>query len=141
MVDCAHTKATYLARTDTADITLEDHLIVVRIDADVAQTPENARANLEAAVALCAGRHLPILVDISRCLPLSSAAREVFSGELIEAFCAIALLVEASPLGRMMGNAYLRIVQPGPRTQLFTSEAAAIEWLRERADEAVSLRR
>ena len=129
-----------MPRTETADIAFVDGIIVVRIDADVAQTPENAHANLEAARALCGGQRRPILVDVSRCLPLTQAAREVFSGEQLEDFFAIGMLIEASPLGRMMGNAYLRIVQPGPRTRLFTSEPLAIAWLRERSDEALSRR-
>jgi hypothetical protein len=41
----------------------------------------------------------------------------------------MALLNEASPFGRIMGNVYLRIARPGIPTMLFSDEAAAVEWL------------
>jgi hypothetical protein len=48
---------------------------------------------------------------------------------LVERFSALALLVEGSPFGRMMGNVYLRIARPGIPTQLFAEEAQARKWL------------
>jgi hypothetical protein len=45
-------------------------------------------------------------------------------------FSALALLVEASPLGRMMGNVYFRVARPGIPLHLFTDEACAVEWLK-----------
>ena len=48
---------------------------------------------------------------------------------LIDGFSALALLVDATPFGRMMGNVYLRIARPGIPTQLFSDEARAIAWL------------
>lgn len=118
-----------MPRTETADIQRMDWYIVARIDADVAQSPDDARANLATAIALSGAERLPLLLDISRCLPLTAQARQVFTGDSLHAFRAIAIIIEASALGRMMGNVYLRIAQPGPRTQLFTSEATAIAWL------------
>ena len=45
------------------------------------------------------------------------------------------LLVEASPMGTMMGNVYLRVARLGIPTKLFTSEPEAMQWLDEhRAD-------
>ena len=53
----------------------------------------------------------------------------------------LALLIDASPLGRMMGNVYLRIARPGVPTQLFADEAQAVERQAiTKAKAAVSLR-
>ena len=41
----------------------------------------------------------------------------------------MALLIEASPFGRIMGNVYLRIARPGIPSRLFSEEADAAEWL------------
>ena len=39
------------------------------------------------------------------------------------------VLVESSPLGRMMGNLYLRVASAGIPMQLFVEETRAVEWL------------
>ena len=49
---------------------------------------------------------------------------------LVDAFSALALLVDARPLGIMMGNVYFRVARPGIPTRLFTTEADAITWLK-----------
>jgi hypothetical protein len=41
----------------------------------------------------------------------------------------MALLVESSPLGCMMGNVYMRVTRPGIPTRLFTNESRAVSWL------------
>ena len=73
-----------------------------------------------------------MLVDITGCPPLSAETRHVYSGQtLVAGFSALGLLVEASPLGRMMGNVYFRVARPGIPTHLFIEEDRAIRWLRE----------
>jgi hypothetical protein len=42
----------------------------------------------------------------------------------------MAMLVRASPLGRTMGNVYLKIARPAIPTKLFTQESKALAWLR-----------
>ena len=77
-----------------------------------------------------AGRRRPLLIDIRTAQPLDADARHHYSGQtLVERFSALALLIDASPFGRMMGNVYLRIARPGIPTQLFAEEARAVEWL------------
>jgi len=57
--------------------------------------------------------------------------RHYYTGEvLVESFLALAIVVEATPFGRMMGNIYLRVARPGVPTQLFPNQPAAIKWLR-----------
>src|SRR5262249_32638502 len=95
-----------------------------------AQTLDDARENLAASVAATGGRRRPLLVDISRCLPLEPEVRHYYTGKLlVDSFSAIGLLIEASPFGRMMGNVYLRVARPGIPTKLFADEPSAFDWL------------
>lgn len=117
--------------TQTATIALDPRgFVVTRINDGARQTLEDARENITATIEVCGGRRLPLLVDITRCLPLEAEVRHFYSGEvLVQSFCALALLIESSPLGKMMGNVYLRIARPGIPTRLFTDSASAHVWL------------
>ena len=120
-----------MAETATAQITLTNGMLLVRIRAGAHQRPSDARENLGVAMNETQGVRRPMLIDITKCDPLDAETRHVYSGQpLVDGFTALALLIEASPLGRMVGNVYLRVARPGIPTQLFTSEASAIEWLR-----------
>jgi hypothetical protein len=64
-------------------------------------------------------------------MALDAETRHLYSGErLVSAFTAFALLVELSPLGRMMGNVYFRVARPGIPARLFTDERGALAWLK-----------
>jgi|KBSSwiStaDraftv2_1062776.scaffolds.fasta_scaffold00947_9 hypothetical protein len=119
------------ADNETAVIHLSvEGLVNVRIRDGAYQSVDDAKANLAAAVAATAGRRRPLLVDIRTAQPLDAEARHLYSGQtLVDGFLALALLVDSSPFGRMMGNVYLRIARPGIPTQLFNDEPRAVEWL------------
>ena len=90
----------------------------------------DAKTNLAAAVLQSGGSRCPLLVDIRKSAGHDAEARHYLSGQAVEgAFTAVALLVEASPWGRTMGNVYLRVARPGVPMQLFNDEDAAIHWL------------
>jgi hypothetical protein len=118
--------------SSTAEIELHaSGCVVARIRAGVRQSLADAQENLAATIAARGGRRRPLLIDISRGAPLEPEVRHYYSGEcLTENFGALGLLIEASPLGRMMGNVFLKIARPGIPTKLFTDEPAAIAWLR-----------
>jgi hypothetical protein len=99
--------------TKTAVIHLrDDGLVVVRIRDGAYQSLEDAKTNLAMAVAETVGRRRPLVVDIRTARPLDADARHHYSGQtLSDAFLALALLVESSPLGCMIGNVYLRIAR------------------------------
>lgn len=120
-----------MTETRTAVVHLSgEGVVIVRIRDGAWQSLEDAKANLAAAAAATAGERRPLLVDIRGAQPLEADARHHYTGQtLAENFLAIALLVESSPLGRMMGNVYLRIARPGIPTQLFVDESRAVEWL------------
>jgi hypothetical protein len=124
--------AVLVASTRTAEIfLLEERFVVTRIRAGAAQSPADASENLVRTVEACGKMPRPLLVDISRSLPLEPEARHFYTGSILaQSFLALGLLVEASPLGRMMGNVYLRIARPGIPTRLFAEEEPALAWLR-----------
>ena len=104
--------------------------MVVNVRQGAVQSLEDAKANLAAAIAATAARRRPLLVDIRGAQPLDATVRHHYSGKLVaEHFSALALLVESSPLGRMMGNVYLRIARLDIPTQLFADESEASKWL------------
>ena len=117
--------------TKTAVINLSDEgLVIVRIRDGAYQSLEDARVNLAEALAATAGHRRPLIVDIRTAQPLDADARHHYSGQtLVDSFSAIALLVESSPFGRMMGNVYLRVARPGIPAQLFSEESRAVAWL------------
>ena len=117
--------------TETAIVALDDDgVLTVRIRDGAHQSVMNAEQNLAAALGECDGERRPLLVDISRAQPLDAAVRHYYSGQvLVDGFTALALLVEASPFGTMMGNIYFRVARPGIPTRLFTEVDAARAWL------------
>lgn len=117
--------------TRTARIeVLETRIVVARIGDDV-QTLEDARQNLDACARLAGPDRKPLLVDIRAAKPLLPEVRHTYMGERLDrSFAAMGLLVRGSPLGRAMGNVYLRIARPGIPTRIFAQEPKAMEWLR-----------
>ena len=120
-----------MPETKTARIALnEEGLLIVRVNDGAHQSLADAKENLALAVAETRGRRRPLLIDIRTAKPLEADARHHYSGQtLVERFSALALLIDGSPFGRMMGNVYLRIARPGIPTQLFADEKRALEWL------------
>jgi hypothetical protein len=120
-----------MRETETAVVALgADGVVTVRIRKGAYQSLANAGQNLAAALAECAGQRRPLLVDISEALPLDAAVRHYYSGQvLVDGFTALGLLVNASPLGRMMGNIYFRVARPGIPTRLFTEADEASQWV------------
>lgn len=117
--------------TETALIGLgPDGVITVRIRKDAQQRLADAKQNLGAALDARGGLRRPLLVDIRESLPLDAEARHWYSGQvLVDGFTALAMVIDSSPFGRMMGNIYLRIARPGIPTRLFTDPESAKAWL------------
>jgi hypothetical protein len=121
-----------MRETATARVVLDEHgVLTVRIRAGAHQSVANAEENLGAALAERNGRRRPLLIDIRGAKPLDAEVRHYYSGQvLIDGFVALGLLVDANPLGTMMGNVYFRVARPGIPTRLFTGEHRAHEWLK-----------
>jgi predicted pyridoxine 5'-phosphate oxidase superfamily flavin-nucleotide-binding protein len=122
-----------MRETKTARVALgDDGVLTVRVEPAAKQSIDNAKENLAAALATRDGKRRPLLIDIRGGQPLDAEVRHYYSGQiLIDGFTALGLLVDASPLGRMMGNVYFRVARPGIPTRLFTDADEAAHWLRE----------
>jgi hypothetical protein len=119
-----------MLETRSASVTLSDGFLVVRIRPDVRQTLDDARANIAACADLSGQSRPGLLLDIRQAVPLEPPVRHFYTGAVVVDVCsALALLVETNPLGRMMGNVYLRVANLGVPTQVFDREPKALAWL------------
>ena len=117
--------------TRTATVGMNgDGIVTVRVRPGERQSLADAEQNLAAALEARGGVRRPVLVNISQAVPLDADVRRYYSGPVLQGFTAIALVIHASPLGRMIGNVYLHIADTVIPTRLFTSEESAIQWLR-----------
>jgi len=125
--------ADLMPETKTGRVALgADGVITVSIQASAKQTLDDAKENLAAALATRDGKRRPLLIDVRGGQPLDADVRHYYSGQvLVDGFTALGLLVDASPLGLMMGNVYFRVARPGIPTRLFTNADEANRWLRE----------
>lgn len=119
--------------TRTAHIGLTpEGILITRIQPGIRQSLEDAQENLRVLLEVGAGVRRPLLVDIRRSELLSAEARHFYTGRrMTDGFVALALLIEATPVGRTMGNIFLRIARPGISMRLFTGEDHAVAWLRQ----------
>jgi hypothetical protein len=70
-----------------------------------------------------------MVVDLREAMTLDAETRHYYSGkQLTDFFSSLALLVTAGAFGKMMGNLYLRVVNPGIPSKLFDSETDAMQW-------------
>jgi len=127
-----------MAETRTATIELHPSGCVIVRAHGIAQTLSDAQENVAVAMELAGGsRKAPLLVDITRTAPLASEVRHYYvGGALATNFTQLGLLVDASPMGRMMGNVFHKMIEAANSglenvapTQVFEDEASAIAWL------------
>jgi hypothetical protein len=115
-------------RTARVEKTVEG-IVVTRILPDVQQTVSDAVANISASAQACGENRAPIIVDLRQAETLDAETRHYYSGrKLTDSFSSLAILVPIGAFGKMMGNLYLRVAQPGIPARLFNSEAEALQW-------------
>ena len=94
-------------------------------------TLDDAKENVEIAAKICKGKKVPGLVDIREVKSVSREARMHYAGdENAKVLSAVAILVD-SPISRIIGNFFIGLNKAPFPCKLFSSESAAIEWLRE----------
>lgn len=113
--------------------------VVVRVREGISQTLEHAKENVAASIDVGGGKQrYPLLVNITHTAPLDAEVRHYYTGgALAENFLALALVVEPSALGNMMGGVFSRMMdraashapRTGIPTRLFSDEESAIVWL------------
>jgi hypothetical protein len=115
--------------------------VIVRVNT-IEQSLDDARENVEVSLQLAGGsRKAPLLVDISQSAPLPSEVRHYYVGGALSLnFTLLGMLVEPTPMGRMMGNVFFRMIEAANAgrenvapTQVFDDEAAAIAWFLSRS--------
>ena len=114
-----------MRETATARIELgEDGVLIVRIRKGIKQELADARISMPRWPRRRAGAGHCSWTSPGFS-PLYAETRHLYSGQtLVSGFTALALLVEASPLGQMMGNLYFRVARPGIPTIPSTTKLA-----------------
>ncbi len=104
-------------------------IVITRVLPEVRQSLNDAIENLSVSAEACGGQRAPIVIDLRNAVPLDAETRHYYTGkQLTDFFTSIAILVRAGAFGKMVGNLYLRVANPGIPSRLFDSEAEAIEW-------------
>ncbi len=94
-------------------------------------TLADAKENVEVAAKIVKGKKVPGLIDIREVKSISREARMHYAGdENAKVLNAVAMLVD-SPVSRIIGNFFIGLNKAPFPCKLFSSESAAIEWLRE----------
>lgn len=117
--------------TVSANIKLEDGILIVRVQPLIKQTLEMAQENLLATAKVCQGIKRPMMLDIKKAEPLQSDIRRYYSSsEAINQYLVIGVLVKASPFGVALGNFYLNMSKTVIPKKLFTKELDCLSWLK-----------
>jgi len=104
-------------------------IVITRILAEVQQNLNDAMENISVSAEACGSQRAPIVVDLRKAMPLDAETRHYYTGkQLTDSFTSVAILVTAGAFGKMMGNLYLRVANPGIPSRLFDSEAEAVRW-------------
>lgn len=124
-------KASSPIHTHTAMIWLsEEGIVRAQIHPGEQQTLADAKANLGACIGAGGAVKRPLLIDIRNARMLDPEARHYYAGKALEEhFTKLGILLQASPLGVMMGNIYSRIARHKVPMKLFQDEAQAKAWL------------
>lgn len=122
----AETRTGKLLRLGDGDLPI----VGFRLHEGVEQSVEDADENLRVVTEARPSQPCGLVVDIRHSAPLSAEVRHRYHAERISGFCGFALVVAANPLGRTMGNLYLRIAKPTIPTRMFSDFDEAVEWLR-----------
>ncbi len=107
---------------------IDGGIIEVLLPANQEIEGPEARIAGDAVRSLAAGRRMPVLLVITGVVGVSVEARQVYSGSI--AASAFALVGE-SPVDRVIAHYLLRSKSETIPAQFFTSESAAVEWLRQ----------
>lgn len=109
----------------------EDGIVRVRMIPGTRETLETAQENIAAFLELCAGKKLPVLIDLTDTLGASQEARRLYSGDDVSRYTAATAMIVSSPVTKVMASFFLKLNRPRRILRLFTSEPEAIEWLRQ----------
>jgi hypothetical protein len=121
------------SETPTARVQLrEDGILELRIKDGAYDTLETA-VLIERTIDSLVGPsgHAPLMVVIGQGLGASEEARRLWAARQPGGTVTCIALVVRSPVSRVFGNMYVRLMKWGVPVRLFTEEADALDWLRE----------
>jgi hypothetical protein len=118
--------------TRTSRIRMEADMVVrVIIHPGAVQTLADAKENVQALENLSQGRPFRAITDIRQMTSQSREAREFYSdASHTQSLVAVAILV-GSPMSRVIGNFFMGLNKSNTPTRLFTSDSAALAWLKQ----------
>ena len=108
----------------------EDGIIRGVITSTDEHTLPFAMENSEAVKKIADKVKRPLFSDIRKCKSITHEARTHYAREEAGKDLSACALLIGSPIGRIIGNFFLRINKPIYPTRLYTSEHGAIEWLK-----------
>jgi hypothetical protein len=95
------------------------------------ETLDDAKQILAASQQLMQGTPRPMLVDLRKIRSHSREARQYYARPEASGSTRAAAILVGSPVSRMIGNFALGFNKMAVPTKLFTSEAEALDWLKE----------
>ena len=108
----------------------EDGITRTIVKPGVKVTLTDAKERIAAVSRCTGGRRLPVLADVRGIKGISREARQYMAGnEAVAATLAVGIIV-GSPLSRVVASIMLGLNRTPFPIKLFTSEPAALDWLR-----------
>jgi hypothetical protein len=119
------------AQRYAAELVCSDGIDLVRLTwaGGLEITGELARSAMDLVDSLNTNRHRPLLVEMTGTAGVTWAARTIFARDCTVSQLA---LLGRTPVDRVLANSTLGASAPRMPTQFFTSEDAALAWLRDR---------
>jgi hypothetical protein len=120
-----------ITTTRTARLMIrDDGITLVTTNQSTREELADAKENVTAISAMNHGKPAPVLVDMRYTQGIDRETRNYYSSQDgLLATKALALLVQ-SPITQLMANIFISLDQPPVPTRLFTSEDAAVAWLK-----------
>ncbi|HKI53126.1 MAG TPA: STAS/SEC14 domain-containing protein [Anaerolineales bacterium] len=116
-------------RTRVAKIWLrEDGIVQMVVDHQAKYTLADTKEGLACIVKVSKGKRRPLLADARNLKTMDFAGRQ--ESAAFKDVMSVAILID-SAVSRMIGNVFLATQKTTFPVRLFTSETAAVEWLKE----------
>lgn len=93
-------------------------------------TLEDARETMAAYLKINRGKRRPLFIDTKTLKSMTRETRQYYSGEEAAKVASAAAIVVGTPVSRVLGNFYIGLSNPHLPSRLFSSEDAALAWLK-----------
>lgn len=117
--------------TRTSKIWLdEDGILYNIITPGAEQNLDDAVENTSTYVQITNGKQYPLFVDLRAAKSITRDARAHFAGEDTGRSASCVALMIGSPVSKVLGNLFMKLNTTVYPVKLFTSEDAAVAWLK-----------